>query len=158
MRFSFYGPAFLLAALCAYGSAAATQSPPPPIEASTLQSYTHGPGAIAGTAAFFRNGGALCAPDIPYIAWYVNERSLGHQPRYDERLQPYTHNAQVALDGTFACSNLSPGRYIVWLETAAPADPFRISVSSPGEPPQVVSLPQHVVVDGGTVTVTFTQL
>ena len=149
-------PAFFVLVLGCLSVAAATQSPPPPIEALTLQAYTHGPGAIAGTATFFRNGGALCAPDIPYVAWFVNETQLGNHPRYDDRLQPYTHNAQVALDGTFTCSNLSPGRYIVWLETVTPADPFR--TSSTGQPPQVVSLPQHVVVDGGTVTITFTKL
>lgn len=150
-------PGFFVLALGCLSTAAAAppQSPPPPIEASTLQTYTRGPGAIAGTAAFFRNGGALCAPDIPYVAWFVNETQLGNHPRYNDLLQPYTRNAQVALDGTFTCTNLSPGRYIVWLETVAPADPFRTSA---GQPPQVVSLPQHVVVDGGTVTLTFNQL
>ncbi|HET9393347.1 MAG TPA: hypothetical protein VFO29_07515 [Candidatus Rubrimentiphilum sp.] len=123
-----------------------------------MQAYTHGPGAIAGTATFFRNGGALCAPDIPYVAWFVNEIQLGNHPRYNDLLQPYTRNAQVALDGTFTCTNLSPGKYIVWLETATPADPFLTPSSSTGQPPQVFSLPQHVVVDGGTVTITFTQL
>jgi hypothetical protein len=149
---------FVLALGCLSVAVAATQSPPPPIEPSTLQAYTHGTGAIAGTATAFHNGGALCAPDIPYVAWFVNETQLGNHPRYDDRLQPYTHNAQVALDGRFTCTDLAPGRYIVWLETAAPADPFRSSVSTTGEPPQVVSLPQHVVVDGGTVTITFNQL
>jgi hypothetical protein len=156
MRFSLYGPAFLAAALCAFGSAAAIQSPPPPIEPLTLQAYTHGTGAIAGTATAFRNGGALCAPDIPYVAWFVNESQLGNHPRYDDRLQPYTHNAQVALDGTFTCSGLSPGRYIVWFETVSPVDPIRSAIALSGvQPPQIFSLPRHVVVDKGTVTVTF---
>jgi hypothetical protein len=152
-------PGFFVLVLGSLSVAAATQSPPPAIEPLTLQPYTRGTGAIAGTATFFRNGGALCAPDIPYVAWFVNESQLGNHPRYDDRLQPYTHNAQVALDGTFTCAGLSPGRYIVWFETLSPADPIRSPMSLPGVlPPQTFSLPQHVVVNSGTVTITFNQL
>ena len=165
--------------LCSVSVAQA--SPAPPIDAAALAAYAHGHGTISGSTDFGGAVDAFCAPDIPYIAWYVEERKRhwDYYSAYDSQLTPYTHHAQVAKDRTFTCEGLSSGRYLVWVEGYTPdfrsppatysrqredsisgqVDPNYYTVTSGGggSSPQLLLVgPEHVVVTAtGTTSVTL---
>jgi hypothetical protein len=101
-----------IAALACATIASAAQAPPP-IDMAALQAYAPGTGVISGYSYF--PAMAFCAPDIPYVTWYVGKLNDDNPPAYDQRMQPYTRTAEYAAHG-FECTGLSPGRYIVWLE------------------------------------------
>ncbi|HET9393349.1 MAG TPA: hypothetical protein VFO29_07525 [Candidatus Rubrimentiphilum sp.] len=119
--------AFLAALLCA--TAASAAQTPPPIDMAALQAYAPGTSAISiptwGATAF-------CAPDIPYVTWYVGKLNDDNPPAYDPRMQPYTHKAayvpakRFGVSG-FECTGLAPGRYIVWLENPPPSTDTGVS-------------------------------
>jgi hypothetical protein len=166
------------ALLCCTLAAQASTAPAPPIDAAALAAYAHGSGTISGSVRFDGATQAVCAPDIPYVAWYVEARKRGDASDYDSHLIPYTHRAWVAKDRTFTCQGLAPGRYLVWVEgytrgfpkstiiSRQPDDPVSgqmlpaysaSTVAIPGsDPEQSLVGPEHVVVTGtGTTNVTL---
>jgi len=112
----------------AWAAPAFAGNAPPPIDAAALAAYAHGNGAISGSTDFGGAVQAFCAPDIPYVAWYVERRKLIPNGGYDSRLSPYVHRVQLAKDRTFTCEGLASGRYSVWVEGYTPD--FRIPPSS----------------------------
>lgn len=117
---------FLIAITCA--APAFAGNTPPPIDAAALTAYAHGNGTISGSTDFGGAVQAFCAPDIPYVAWYVERRKLSPNGDFDSRLTPYVHRARLAKDRTFTCEGLASGRYLVWVEGYTPD--FRIPPSS----------------------------
>jgi hypothetical protein len=79
-----------------------------------LQAYSQGPNSIAGTTKFSKEGTAYCAPDVPYVNWYVGQLNSSRRPEY--LLSRYTRTATIGKDGAFRCTNLARGRYVVWIE------------------------------------------
>jgi hypothetical protein len=170
----------LLCVLIACAAPAFAGNTAPPIDAAGLAAYAHGNGTISGFTNFGGAVQAFCAPDIPYVAWYVERRKLSPNGNYDSRLTPYVHRAQLAKDRTFTCEGLASGRYLVWVEGYTPdfrippvsfcrqredaisgqVDPCYYSVtwtgnSQPG-PDLLLVGPEHVVVTGtGTTDVTL---
>jgi hypothetical protein len=110
----------LLCVLIACAAPAFAGNTPPPIDAAALAAYAHGSGTISGSTGFGGAVQAFCAPDIPYVVWYVERRKLSPNDDYDSRLTPYVHRAQLAKDRTFTCEGLASGRYLVWVEGYAP--------------------------------------
>ena len=89
---------------------------------AALQAYAPGTSAISIP---FREARAFCAPDIPYVTWYVGKLNDDNPPAYDPRMQPYTRAAANMAPNPFVlpefeCTGLAPGRYIVWLENPRP--------------------------------------
>lgn len=109
-RFVFSGCIAVL--VCAGTAGAATN--PPAINLAVLQAYGSGPNSIAGTTKFSKEGTAFCAPDVPYVNWYVGQLNSPRRPAY--MLSRYTRTAAIGKDGTFRCANLARGRYVVWIE------------------------------------------
>jgi hypothetical protein len=101
---------FVLVALCCTSPLKASTGPP--IDAAALAGYGYGTLTIAGSAKGYRGGTVACAPDIAYVEWYI--LTSARPQDYDSRLAPYTKVAWVNDDGSFACTGLGPGRYIVW--------------------------------------------
>jgi hypothetical protein len=167
---------FVAALLCCTLAAEASTTPAPPIDTAALAAYAHGNGAVSGSVRFDGATQAVCAPDIPYVAWYVEEKKRGDASDYDSQLIPYTHHAWVAKDRTFTCQGLAPGSYLVWVEgytrgfpesaiiSRQPDDPVSgqmlpaydantVAIGGSG-PEQSLVGPEHVVVTGtGTTNV-----
>jgi opacity protein-like surface antigen len=101
-------------AALACASAVAAADNPPAINLAALQAYTRGTASIAGTTSFSKEGTAYCAPDVPYVNWYVGQLNSPRHPAY--LLGRYTRTSPVGKDGTFTCKNLARGRYVVWIE------------------------------------------
>ncbi len=95
-------------------SAAVAAENPPAINLAVLQAYSQGPNSIAGTTKFSKEGTAYCAPDVPYVNWYVGQLNSPRRPAY--LLSRYTRTAAIGKDGTFRCTALARGRYVVWIE------------------------------------------
>ncbi len=72
------------------------------------------PNSIAGTTKFSKEGTAYCAPDVPYVNWYADQLNSPRRPAY--LLSRYTRTSAIGKDGTFSCTNLARGRYVVWIE------------------------------------------
>ncbi len=102
---------FVLVALCCTSPLKASTGPPP-IDAAALVGYGNGNLTIAGSAKGYRGGTVACAPDIAYVEWYI--LTSARPQDYDSRLAPYTKVVWINDDGSFACTGLGPGRYIVW--------------------------------------------
>lgn len=79
-----YGRAILRA------TAANAAQTPSAIDMAALQAYAPGTSAISIP---FRGAVAFCAPDIPYVTWYVGKLNDDNPPAYDPRMQPYTRTA-----------------------------------------------------------------
>jgi hypothetical protein len=101
-------------AAIACASAVAAADTPPAINLAALQAYARGTGSIAGSTSFSKEGTAYCAPDIPYVNWYVGQLNSPRRPAY--LLTRYTRTSPIGKDGTFRCTNLARGRYLVWVE------------------------------------------
>ena len=101
-------------AVLACASAVAAADNPPAINLAALQAYARGTGSIAGSTSFSKEGIAYCAPDVPYVNWYVGQLNSPHRPSY--LLSRYTRTSPIGKDGAFTCKNLARGRYIVWVE------------------------------------------
>jgi hypothetical protein len=165
------------AAVIACAAPAFAGNTAPPIDAAALTAYAHGNGTISGSTDFGGAVQAFCAPDIPYVAWYVERRKLSPNGNYDSRLIPYVHRARLAKDRTFTCEGLASGRYLVWVEghtpdfRFGPAGPIRVTrrvedsisgqiteydtvTSGNNEPgPDLLLVgPEHVTVEGGGTT------
>jgi len=114
--------ALLCVLIACAAPASAAQGAAPLIDAAALVAYAHGNGTISGSTDFGSAVQAFCAPDISYVAWYVdNTKRWGWTPGdYDSRLVPYTHRAAIGKDRTFTCQGLAPGRYLVWVEGYTP--------------------------------------
>jgi hypothetical protein len=112
----------------------AAQSAAPPIDPTSLLSYESGTGSISGHTAF--PGQAVCAPDIPYVNWFVSKLNDDTLQVFDARVKPYVRIVPVQ-HLAFTCSALAPGRYIVWIESPvyaeSPSDAFaqRATVQGP---------------------------
>jgi hypothetical protein len=163
--------AAVAALVCACPVSAAES--PPAINLAVMQSYSGGTSAIAGSTSFSKEGTAYCAPDVPYVNWYVSQLNSPRRPQY--LLSRYTRTAPVGKDGSFTCGNLARGRYVVWIEgdRRAAADfsgqPVSDEVSSDKGPMNVTKVsygsdsasnsarfftaPKHVVVGRGTLKV-----
>ena len=76
---------------------------------------------------------AVCAPAIPYVAWYVEKFKTAPALRYDPQMIPYTHVAQIRKDRGFTCEGLAPGRYLVWVEGDTQSFSGPITESRPKE-------------------------
>jgi len=109
-RFIFSG---CLAALVSTSAVLAAENPPA-INLAVLQAYSRGTNSIAGTTKFSKEGTAYCAPDVPYVNWYVGQLNSPRRPAY--LLSRYTRTAAIGKDGTFSCTGLARGRYVVWIE------------------------------------------
>ena len=101
-------------AALACASAVAAADTPPAINLAALQAYARGTGSIAGSTSFSKEGTAYCAPDVPYVNWYVGQLNSPHRPAY--LLTRYTRTSPIGKDGAFRCANLARGRYLVWVE------------------------------------------
>lgn len=102
-----------IAALAGASVATAAENPPA-INLAVLQAYGQGPNSIAGSTKFSKEGTAYCAPDVPYVNWYVAQLNSPRRPTY--MLSRYTRTAAIGKDGTFRCTGLARGRYVVWIE------------------------------------------
>ncbi len=134
----FKGLTSIILAVSSLGLAQAAENSAPPIDVPALQAYAHGNGTISGSTRLGGAVQAVCAPDIPYVAWYVEKRKRwgwGDYRDYDSQLIPYTHRAQIAKDRTFTCQGLAPGRYLVWVEGYTPGFPGPITDSRQLEDP-----------------------
>jgi hypothetical protein len=109
-RFVFSG---CLAALVSTSVVLAAENPPA-INLAVLQAYSRGGNSITGTTKFSKEGTAYCAPDVPYVNWYVGQLNSPRRPAY--LLGRYTRTAAIGKDGTFNCTGLARGRYVVWIE------------------------------------------
>src|SRR5437763_95865 len=89
---------------------------PPPVNLAVLQGYSRGSNSIVGTTHFSKEGTAYCAPDVPYVNWYVAQLNSPRRPAYAVLLSRYTRTAPIGKDGTFTCTNIARGRYTVWIE------------------------------------------
>src|SRR5438552_18826 len=112
--FRFILGVFVAALWCA--SAAGAAQNPPPVNLAALQVYSRGNNSIAGTTHFSKEGTAYCAPDIPYVNWYVGQLNSPRRATYAGLLSPYTRTAPIGKDGTFTCTHVARGRYTVWIE------------------------------------------
>ena len=101
-------------AALACASAVAAADNPPAINLAALQAYSRGTGSIAGTTSYSKEGVAYCAPDVPYVNWYVGQLNSPRHPAY--LLSRYTRTSPIGKDGSFSCKNLARGRYVVWVE------------------------------------------
>jgi hypothetical protein len=122
---------FTVALLCA--TAASASQTPPAIDMAALQAYGPGTGAI--TARYGSSYNTLvdlnCAPDIPYVAWYINQIGSSTPVPYDQRLKPFTRTIHAGTffgHQAFQCTGLAPGRYVVWIE-------YTVSTSSSSSGP-----------------------
>jgi hypothetical protein len=95
-------------------SVAVAAENPPAINLAALQAYAQGGNSIAGTTKFSKEGTAYCAPDVPYVNWYVGQLNSPRRPEY--LLSRYTRTSAIGKDGTFRCTGLARGRYVVWIE------------------------------------------
>jgi hypothetical protein len=110
--------------------ASAAQSAAPPIDSTALAPYAHGNGTVSGSVRFLGGIQAVCAPDIPYVAWYAEKAKRGATAlAYDPQMIPYTHLASIRKDRRFTCEGLAPGRYLVWVEGYTQGFPGPIVVS-----------------------------
>ena len=105
---------FVATVWCA--SIASAAQNPPPVNLAVLQGYSRGNSSIVGTTHFSKEGTAYCAPDIPYVNWYVSQLNSPRRAMYDGLLSRYTRTASIGKDGMFTCTNVARGRYIVWIE------------------------------------------
>jgi len=112
--FRFILGVFVATVWCA--SAASAAQNPPPVNLAVLQGYSRGSNSIVGTTHFSKEGTAYCAPDIPYVNWYVAQLNSPRRPAYAVLLSRYTRTAPIGKDGTFTCANVARGRYTVWIE------------------------------------------
>jgi hypothetical protein len=134
---------FVAALLCCTAAGQASPAPAPPIDAAALEAYHYGTGVISGKAGAYRGGYVSCAPDVAYVEWYVSSKTPALD--YDSRLVPFTHVVWLNDDGTFACTGLGPGRYIIWAESGrrvnGPSPPTTVytnqGTNAAGRPPTV---------------------
>ena len=136
---------FVAVLLCCTLAAQASTAPAPPIDTAALAGFSYGNLTIAGTAKGYRGGTVACAPDIAYVEWYI--LTSARPQDYDSRLAPYTKVVWIHDDGSFACTDLGPGRYIVWAawqrnghrQFSDSAEPTSIDerVNAAGRPPAV---------------------
>jgi hypothetical protein len=95
-------------------SVAVAAENPPGHQFTVLQAYDQGTNSIAGATKFSKEGTAYCAPDVPYVNWYVGQLNSPRHPAY--LLSRYTRMSAIGKDGTFRCTGLARGRYVVWIE------------------------------------------
>lgn len=129
--------------LCCLG---AGSSQAPPIDFGALRSLGGGTSAIAGITHFYP-ALAVCAPDIPYVEWYINKLGDESAPKYDRGLVPFTREVPVPVSGAFTCTGLSPGRYVIWIENLPPNFAVRggpVTVAGPD-----TNVPNHVTMEDG---------
>jgi hypothetical protein len=112
---------FAAALLCA--TAASAAQTPPAIDMAALQAYAPGTGTIsAGYGQGISHKTSVdvtCVPDIPYVAWYVNQLDSAKPVPYDQRLKPFTHTVHGGPffgHASFKCTGLAAGRYLVWIQ------------------------------------------
>ncbi len=126
---------FVAVLICCTVAAQASAAPAPPIDAAALAAYAHGNGAISGSVRFDGATQAVCAPDIPYVAWYVQKLKSAGPHQYDPQMIPYTHAVPIRKDRTFSCVGVAPGRYLVWVEGYTAGFPGPITESRQLEDP-----------------------
>lgn len=107
---------FLLVIAIASSGPALAGTTAPPIDTAALAAYARGNGTISGSVRFLGGVQAVCAPAIPYVAWYVEKLKTAPALTYDRQMIPFTHIVQIRKDRTFMCEGLAPGGYLVWVE------------------------------------------
>jgi hypothetical protein len=138
--------ALLCVLIACAAPASAAPSAAPPIDPTALQSYARGVGFISGSTSF--PGEAVCAPDIPYVNWFVSRLNDDTLPIFDARVKPYVRVVPIQRFA-FTCADLAPGRYIVWIES--PVDPSNASEPLAGTDvrgPQT-NIPNRITGDDG---------
>ncbi|HET9393348.1 MAG TPA: hypothetical protein VFO29_07520 [Candidatus Rubrimentiphilum sp.] len=141
-----------LATLLCVTAASAAQTPAPPVDMAALQAYAPGTGTISvgyGEGSSYKTSvDVTCAPDIPYVAWYLNQLANSAPVTYDPRLKPYTrtvHSGPFFGHNSFQCTGLAAGRYLVWLDYTVTQNP---SFSAPSSAQNMNGAPPVVETNG----------
>lgn len=90
---------------------------------AALQAYGPGTGTISASygegISYKTSVDVTCAPDIPYVAWYVSQLNSSTPAPYDQRLKPFTHTVHGGPffgHASFKCTGLAAGRYLAWIQ------------------------------------------